>query len=148
MHVLRTKTLNSETSRNVLRITAITACMAAGFAMTTPQASAQSQTTSVALDTAPGKLVIPSTSVIRVEDKGLRAHTNIRMIVHEGSKPMEAPPYSGYGYETPASLACIYRLVQPVRSCNPNDTTNTAKGGSETIAIVDAYHDPSAASDL
>jgi subtilase family serine protease len=38
--------------------------------------------------------------------------------------------------------------VRPIPGCNPNATTNTPNGGSQTIAIVDAYDDPNAASDL
>jgi kumamolisin len=94
------------------------------------------------------KLIIPASSEAQIQDLGLRAHTNIQIIMPSGNGPAEAPPYAGYGYETPASLACIYRLVDPVRGCNPNVTTHTPMGGSESIAIVDAYDDPNAASDL
>src|ERR1035437_2950926 len=97
---------------------------------------------------APGTLVIPPSSQINVEDRSKRAHTNVRFIVPATSCPLEEPPYAGFGYETPASLACIYRQVAPIRGCNPNSTVNTPMGGSETIAIVDAFDDPSAAADL
>jgi len=96
----------------------------------------------------PGTLVIPASSQINAADKGKRAHTNLRFILPATSSPLEAPPYSGYGYDTPASLACIYQVVTPVAGCNPNTTTNTPSGGSQTIAIVDAYDDPEAYGDL
>lgn len=97
----------------------------------------------------PGTLVIPASSRVNAEDKGVRAHTNIRFIAPSTSDPMELPPYSGYAYETPASLACVYNLVTPVvQGCSPNMTTATPEGGGQTIAIVDAYDDPQAASDL
>jgi subtilase family serine protease len=96
----------------------------------------------------PGSLVIPASSQINAADKGVRAHTNVRFIVPATSSPLEAPPYSGYGYDTPASLACIYQVVSTSAGCNPNTTTNTPSGGSETIAIVDAYDDPEAYGDL
>ena len=96
----------------------------------------------------PGTLVIPASSQINAVDKGKRMHTNIRFIVPAVSSPLEAPPYSGYAYETPASLACIYQVVTPIAGCNPNVTTNTPAGGSQTIAIVDAYDNPEAQSDL
>lgn len=53
------------------------------------------------------------------------------------------PPFSGYGYETPQSLACVYGLVTGEGSaCNPNntslDTVHSSKG-SQAIVIVDAY---------
>ena len=97
---------------------------------------------------APGTVIIPSTNHVNAEDIGIKAHTNLRMVVPPDLRPSEAPPYLGYGYETPASLACIYRIVSPIRGCNPNSTINTPDGGAQTIAIVDAFDDPNAASDL
>jgi len=97
---------------------------------------------------APGTVIIPSTNHLAAADLGLKAHTNLRLVVPPDLKPSEAPPYVGYGYETPASLACIYRVVQPIRGCNPNSTVNTPKSGSQTIAVVDAFDDPNAAADL
>ena len=94
------------------------------------------------------KLVIPASSQAEPGDLSVRAHTNIRLIVPVATAPAEAPPYLGYGYETPASLACIYELVLPISGCNPNSTTNTPDGGSQSIAIVDAYDDPGALNDL
>ena len=96
----------------------------------------------------PGTLVVPSSTNVLPTDKGKKAHTNLRFIAPATASPLEAPPYSGYGYETPASLGCIYQLVTPVAGCNPNTTTADPTGGSETIAIVDAYDDPNAAPDL
>ena len=97
---------------------------------------------------APGTLIIPSSNYLSAEDTGVRAHTNIRLLVPPELSPSELPPFAGFGFETPASMACIYRLVQPVRGCNPNSTTNTPHGGSQSIAIVDAFDDPDAAADL
>jgi subtilase family serine protease len=94
-------------------------------------------------------VVIPHSSQINPADLGLRAHTNVRFIVvPNGASPNEAPPFTGYGYETPASFACLYKLARPTPGCNPNQTTADSSGGSQTIAIVDAYDDPNAASDL
>jgi kumamolisin len=63
--------------------------------------------------------------------------------------PKGLPPYAGYAYETPASLACLYKLVAaPVAGCNPNTVTAVATGGSKAIGIVDAYHYPYATTDL
>ena len=98
--------------------------------------------------TAPGTLIIPPSNRASVADLGIKAHTNLRVIVAPATSPSEAPPYIGYGYETPASLACIYRVVAPIKGCNPNSTTNTPNGGSQSIAIVDAFDDPNAAADL
>ena len=97
---------------------------------------------------APGTVIIPSSNHLNAEDIGVKAHTNIRLVAPPNLGPSEAPPYLGYGYETPASLACVYRVVSPIPGCNPNSTTNTPNGGSHTIAVVDAFDDPNAASDL
>ncbi|HEY3626387.1 MAG TPA: S53 family peptidase [Terracidiphilus sp.] len=97
---------------------------------------------------APGTVIVPPSNHLSAAEAGVRAHTNIRLVVPPDISPSEAPPFANYGYETPASLACVYRVVQPIRGCNPNSTTNTPEGGSQTIAIVDAFDDPNAASDL
>ncbi len=84
-------------------------------------------------------------------------HTNLRMVVHANATPALVfnphtaaglPPYSGYYYETPASLACVHKLVTVTTGCNPNSVTAVPSGGSKMIAIVDAYHDANAAIDL
>jgi len=121
--------------------TALRAAALTALATVTAAASAQ-------VNTAPRKLIVPQSSETQPGDVGVLAHTNIRIMMPAGNEPAEAPPYLGYGYETPASLACIYRLVQPIPGCNPNETTNTPEGGSQTIAIVDAYDDPNAQGDL
>lgn len=92
--------------------------------------------------------VIPHSSQAQPNDAGVRLHTNVRFVYLNGASPSELPPFSGYGYETPASFACVYRLVRPISGCNPNQTTANSSGGSESIAIVDAYDDPNAAADL
>lgn len=103
-----------------------------------------------------GTVITPESSVERPADIGIRAHTNVKLFIPEGGLPQTAaqpltvgPPYSGYFYETPASLACVYSLASPrVTGCDPNKTTANPSGGSKAIAVVDAYHDPTAASDL
>jgi subtilase family serine protease len=97
-------------------------------------------------------VTIPASSVARPGDAGVRAHTNIRLLSFPGEfseAPQTAgPPYSGYFYEDPASLACIYNLVTPVGGCNENVVTQNPLGGSRAIAVVDAYDDPNAFTDL
>jgi subtilase family serine protease len=100
-----------------------------------------------------GKLFVPQSSLPQAPSSGkLAASTNIEIYVPAGVKPDEAPPFPGYGYETPASLACHYHLVTVgadiAPNCDPNLTTVNPTGGSNAIAIVDAYDDPSAPSDL
>jgi len=52
-------------------------------------------------------------------------------------------------FETPASLACVYRLAQPlVPGCPVLGTSAVPTGGSGVIAIVDAFDNPPALADL
>jgi subtilase family serine protease len=100
-----------------------------------------------------GSVVIPSSSMERSRDAGERAHTNIQLFIPArgltSPRPLTVgPPYSGYMYETPASVACVYRLATAAAGCNPNTVMTNSSGGSRAIAIVDAYDDPNAASDL
>jgi subtilase family serine protease len=95
-------------------------------------------------------VVIPASSLLRPGDLGARSHTNVRFMTLGKAAPSTTgqPPYGGYFFETPQSLACIYHVVTPISYCNPGKTTNTPSGGSNAIAIVDAYDDPKAVSDL
>ena len=98
-----------------------------------------------------GKVLIPDSSIERSTDIGRRAHTNIQVFLPAETLRNEqtvGPPYAGYAYETPASLACVYTLVKAVTGCNPNTVTAAPTGGGRMIAIVDAYDAPNAASDL
>src|SRR5690348_14149517 len=108
-----------------------------------------------------GHVETPESSIEQPEHHGLRAHTNYKMFVPNAGmasaqtslreEPAQAsgPPYAGYFYETPASLGCVYQLVLPrAAGCNPNTVTANPSGGSRAIAIVDAYHYPTAMSDL
>ena len=71
---------------------------------------------------------VPSTSIERPEDRGLRAHTNHLILLppnFTGTSP------SG---ETPSSIRTVYKLP--------------STGGAGVIAIVDAFHYPTAENDL
>lgn len=104
------------------------------------------------------RTVVPASSAEKPGDNGLRAHSNVLNSVPVLSNavnpntpvvtPKVGPPFSGYLYNTPASLACIYALVPAASGCNPNLVSVNATGGSRVIAIVDAYDDPSATVDL
>jgi kumamolisin len=116
--------------------------------------------TTVAQDMArSGSVVIPQSSVAHPADIGVRSHTNTILKAVDGSleqgllrsQPFAvgAPPFANFGFETPASLGCVYHLVSTiVAGCNPNTVTENPTGGTRTIAIVDAYDDPDAMSDL
>ncbi len=113
-----------------------------------------------------GHVFTPDSSVEDPDGIGVAAHTHLRVFVPAGGTELAVPPktadlrrnglthasvpYSGYYYlETPASLACVYNLTTTlVSGCNPYSTTANPTGGAHAIAIVDAYDDPSASSDL
>jgi subtilase family serine protease len=99
-----------------------------------------------------GRVIIPESSQAHAGDAGVRFHTHVQVFMPNVEKPNAGPPYSGYAFETPASLACVYYLVSDTTNapnCNPNNAALTnPTGGSKTIAIVDAYDDPNAESDL
>jgi subtilase family serine protease len=99
----------------------------------------------------PNNVTLPPSSVAKPSDTGMAAHTNIRILGSQGmsgTPQTSGPPFPGYFYETPASLACIYRLQPPSADCNSNVVTANPAGGKKAIAIVDAYDYPVAASDL
>lgn len=93
-----------------------------------------------------GLMVIPASSQARRQDAGVRAHTNTRILFPQRIKaPASSPPA---GYETPASLACVYGFVTKVSGCNPATVTAVPTGGSKVVIIVDAYDYPTATNDL
>lgn len=111
--------------------------------------SSSSGTTGTRPAVLPGNVLTPDSSKLNSADLGKKAHTNFAYINPGGANPLEAPPYGGYAYETPSSLGCVYKLVGTIATgCNPNSTTAVISGGSQTIAIVDAFDDPEAAADL
>jgi subtilase family serine protease len=100
-----------------------------------------------------GQVTIPASSIERPTDIGRRAHTNIKLFTPTGGLPkavpaVVGPPFSGYLFETPASIACIYNLVPQANGCNPNLVSAVPTGGVHSIAIVDAFDNPGAAKDL
>jgi kumamolisin len=90
-----------------------------------------------------GTIVRPSSSVERPEDIGVRAHTNLLLnLFTDSSKPPARA-------ETPASLACVYQLVQDlIDGCPIASTSALPNAGVGAIAIVAAYDNPFAAQDL
>ena len=92
-----------------------------------------------------GRGIVPESSIERLEDLGVRMHTNYLILAPEGTVKPAATP----GGETPASLGCIYDVVSnPVTGCPIATATEVPTGGSGVIVIVDAYDDPSAATDM
>jgi subtilase family serine protease len=106
-------------------------------------------------------IVVPASGAQLPQNIGVAAHTNVQFIMPvagtaaapgESLHPMTTgvglPPYLGYPYETPASLACIHGLAPFASGCNPNVVTTVSKAGSRAIAVVDAYHYANALPDL
>jgi kumamolisin len=141
-----------ERIRKIMRKLLICITLIVTFAGLSPRAA-------FAQELQPGKFKFrvssPSVSIEKPEDIGVKAHYNLRMLIPvQGQLPKighndELPPVPGLFFETPASLACIYHLVKnPKPGCNPNETTEDPTGGSNTIALVEAFDDPTAAADL
>ncbi|HEV2176788.1 MAG TPA: S53 family peptidase [Terriglobia bacterium] len=85
-----------------------------------------------------GDVLIPASSLERAEDvgRGLRAHTNHMILVTPEMDAAARDTFVGtkpYG-ETPATIRSAYKMP--------------SSGGAGAIAIVDAYDDPTAESDL
>jgi kumamolisin len=113
--------------------------------------SQSTQKAPVHYPSAPGTLVIPKSSLPQTPPTGHKfaANTNVEIFVPHGLSPDALPPFAGYGYETPSSLGCVYGLTTVVAGCDPeNAALGNVTGGSQRIAIVDAYDDPSAPGDL
>ncbi len=96
-------------------------------------------------------ITIPPSSVAKSSDGGARAYTDL--IIGAGPmtgvpQPYGGPPFSGYFYETPASISCIYGLVPSILGCNPNVVAENPSRGGRAIALVDAYDYSAAAADL
>ena len=91
-----------------------------------------------------GTVVTPSSSIPQPQPGpgAAFAHTNVHLfqplgmppITNRSVRPAAGPPYPGFNFETPESIACIYRFVSAVPGCNPNTVTAVPKGGSRTIA--------------
>jgi subtilase family serine protease len=111
----------------------------AGHAAAAPDLHAQ------IVATPSGTIITPGSSV-KFGPARHAARTNIHIFVPAGATPGDAAP--GGKFETPASLACVYGLTPYVAGCNPEKLNTVATTGSRMIAIVDAYHDATAAHDL
>ncbi|MFY9644687.1 MAG: hypothetical protein WAK29_05880 [Terriglobales bacterium] len=90
------------------------------------------------------RIIIPESSIEHPQDIGVRAHTNISIVL-PGS--VEIAPNGAPVAENPASLACIYGLVKKSAGCLKTSTV-LPKGGTKAIALVDAFDNPDAVNDL
>src|SRR6266853_1211811 len=121
-----------------------TVCTAQSQELPDPNAS------SVAQGRSPqGRVMAPGSSIARADDKGVRAHPHSPVFVPaKAVVPFAGPPFAGLGFETPASLACVYALVPKASSCNPNLVFANPTGGFGAIAVVDAFNYTTALTDL
>ena len=98
-------------------------------------------------------IFVPDSSVHHTEDAGKWMHTNyvLRSATGKMPKPMAAPDFSSplTLAETPASMGCVYKVGPIYSGCDPSTGgTNHPTGGWGAIVIVDAFDNPTAASDL
>jgi len=95
-----------------------------------------------------GNVTTPASSVTRPDDAGLRAHTNVLVFNPAGQEQSSVNPDNTFA-ETPASLACVYKVGPTYSGCSPlTGATSHATGGWGAIALVDAFDNPNAGSDL
>jgi len=86
-------------------------------------------------------IVVPESSIPRPG----RIHTNYFYAIPEEPNTTGGPPPTA---ETPASLACVYKLVSGPKGCPIKTSKTVPTGGWGAIAIIDAGYYPTAASDL
>jgi subtilase family serine protease len=89
------------------------------------------------------RVYTPESSIERAEDRGVRAHTNIIVKLHS-----DITNPCGPTCETPASLACVYQIVTPTAGCPIATATTLPTGGVGAIALVDAFDNPDAVTDI
>ena len=92
-----------------------TVCVAQSQGVVDPNAPAVGQNRSPH-----GRVMSPASSIAHPGDRGIRARTHLQVFMPEEACPFAGPPFAGLGFETPASLACVYSLVPKTTSCNPN----------------------------
>jgi kumamolisin len=85
------------------------------------------------------EIIVPESSMPQTG----RPMTNYFLVGSDQHQP-QPPPDA----ETPASLACVYKLVSGPAGCPIATSTNVPTGGVGAIAIVDAGYYPTAQSDL
>lgn len=132
----------------------------AGAAMASPRAEATPRTPQA------GFIYTPESSIERPEDLGVRAHTTYVLRSLDGKTPLVvatpqslktmsglAPDSLIEEAETPNSLGCLYVSSPAKRTtgCIPNyamGSKGPSSAGWGAIALVDAYDNPDASTDL
>jgi hypothetical protein len=117
---------------------------------------------SVARSPQAGHIFTPASSIERPEDAGVRFHTNYVLHSFDGIKPtvLKSPaPLTVHSTinpnittteasETPDSMGCLYVHSPNIAGCIPQYIGGPSSAGWGAIALVDAYDNPDAASDL
>ncbi len=85
------------------------------------------------------EIIVPESSILVPG----RISTNYFLVGEDQHQP-QPPPDA----ETPASLACVYKLVSGPTGCPIATSTKVPTGGIGAIAIIDAGYYPSAQADL
>jgi subtilase family serine protease len=112
------------------------------------QGAAMGQVDQPATITRKGTVIVPESSIVRAEDAGIRAHTNTLIFVPAGRPLSSVNPDDTFA-ETPASIGCVYKVGPIYAGCKPSaGGTDHPTGGWGAIALVDAFDNPHAASDL
>lgn len=93
-------------------------------------------------NTSDGQYIIRDSSIANPGDG--KMHTYM-VIFKPNSLNEKGLPEGG---ETPASISCVYGFTKQVPGCPIKGTTQLPTGGWGAIAIVDAYDNPDAESDL
>jgi kumamolisin len=108
-----------------------------------------------------GHIFVPESSKEKPEDAGLRARTLYVLHSADGNKPtglkiptqqsVNTPAGTTEEAETPQSLGCIYVASPSSPGCIPNYASGSGgpvAAGYGAIALVDAFDNPNAATDL
>jgi kumamolisin len=127
----------------------LTACLIAFGASAQESKAPGEPPPSVPTEPPPGIVTRPGTVVtppVSVPSPG-KVHTNYKIFVPAGGQSPAAKPEITDA-EYPASIGCVYRVGPVYAGCVPANNGDHPTGGWGAIAVVDAYDDPNAASDL
>lgn len=114
-----------------------------------PIAGTRGATPEVGVKPALANAYVPESSVFHPENAGIHANTNYVLRGVNGAKPSASATPALTEAETPASMGCVYKVGPVFAGCNPaTGGTRHPAGGFGAIALVDAYDNPYAASDL
>ena len=136
-------------SKSYVKALLLKACSLAALGLAAGPVCAQQPQPLLPITSDPGTVIVPDSSRPVPNATSPTFHTNFEIFVP--NSPKSTPQAVGspyYNYETPASLACVYRRIPRSERCSPSAATAVATGGSRLIAIVDAYDHPNIADSL